>query len=153
MNISPKKMIVGAVLIVVALALFLVLKPDASKDEGGLSGQTVAIPTGAGGAVTGKNGQEPEPAKPALPVGPVIRFENGEVVGGVQKIEVSEGDTVRFTVRSDIEDEVHVHGFDVSKEVGPGKPARLDFKAGFTGVFEIELENSGVPIIELQVNP
>lgn len=46
-----------------------------------------------------------------------------------------------------------MHGFDVSKPVWPGEPAHFDFEAGITGVFEVELEISAVPIMELQVNP
>lgn len=66
---------------------------------------------------------------------------------------MNQGENVRFTVKSDIEEEVHVHGFDLSEDVGPGQPARFNFKPGFTGIFEVELEHSAVQIVELQVNP
>jgi hypothetical protein len=33
---------------------------------------------------------------------------------------------------------VHLHGYDIEKEVAPGKPARFDFKATNEGAFEIE---------------
>jgi hypothetical protein len=54
---------------------------------------------------------------------------------------------------SDVEDEVHVHGYDVSKEVAAGGTAKFSFPAEITGVFEVELEQTAVPIANLQVNP
>jgi hypothetical protein len=60
---------------------------------------------------------------------------------------------VRFTVTSDVAEEVHVHGYDILKEVAPGAPARFRFEATFEGIFEVELERSGEPILELRVEP
>jgi len=152
MSFSPKKTVVGAILVVVALGLFLIIKPDESKNEDPGTRETPVAVTGPSGATSAKP-KTKEPAPPRRPSAPVFEVKDGQPVGGVQKLEVNEGDDVRFTVKSDAEEEVHVHGFDVSEPVGPGKPARFDFKAGFTGIFEVELEHSAVPIIELQVNP
>ncbi len=153
MNFSPKKMVAGAVLVIVALGLFLVIKPDNSKDTDPGSQRPPAATTGAPGTTPTVPGKKKRPAPSRGPSGPVVEVKGGQPVGGVQKLDVNEGGDVRFTVKSDVDEEVHVHGFDVSKPVGPGKPARFDFEAGFTGIFEVELENSAVPIIELQVNP
>jgi hypothetical protein len=57
------------------------------------------------------------------------------------------------TVRSDVADEIHVHGYDVTGNAAPGKPARVAFEADLVGRFEIELENRGVQIGELTVRP
>ena len=83
----------------------------------------------------------------------VIRTRGSEPVGGVQEIEVEKGERIRFEVRSDTEDEVHVHGYDVSEEVGPDRPAEFSFPADIEGIFEVELEHVGVPIAELKVEP
>jgi hypothetical protein len=66
---------------------------------------------------------------------------------------VKAGDRVRFVVQADAPEEVHVHGYDISKDVGPGQNARFNFVADLEGIFEIELENSGVQIVELVVEP
>jgi len=74
--------------------------------------------------------------------------------GSVQKIEAKEGDTVSFQVESpDKTQEVHVHGYNLMQDAGPGKPAKFSFKANITGRFEIEFEEAGQQIGELTVNP
>jgi hypothetical protein len=35
----------------------------------------------------------------------------------------------------------------------PGKPARYVFRANIEGIFEVELEEAGVQLIKLQVDP
>ena len=54
-------------------------------------------------------------------------------------------------VRSDVADEVHLHGYDLAAEVAPGQPAQIRFRADDVGEFELELEERGVPIAELVV--
>ena len=56
-------------------------------------------------------------------------------------------------VRSDVADEVHVHGYDLMADVAPGKPVRIEFTANLTGRFEIELEDRGKQIAQLTVLP
>jgi hypothetical protein len=73
--------------------------------------------------------------------------------GGIQRPEVEQGNRVTLIVRSDVADEVHLHGYDLSADAGPGKTARIVFTADVPGRFEIELEERGVQIAELTVNP
>lgn len=82
-----------------------------------------------------------------------IRVNADEPVGGVQKLEVRKDQRVRFTVTSDQPEEVHVHGYDVTKHVGPATPARFDFPAAIEGIFEVELEGVAAQILSLTVNP
>lgn len=152
MDFSPKKMVVGAILVVVALGLFLVLKPDSNNEETGAP-QAAATLTGPTGTGTPVPEERKRPVPAPRPKVPLVEIKDGQPIGGIQELVAREGDSIRFAVKSDVFEEVHVHGFDESKPVGPGEPARFDFKAGFTGIFEVELENSAVPIMELQVNP
>jgi heme/copper-type cytochrome/quinol oxidase subunit 2 len=71
----------------------------------------------------------------------------------VTELEFSEGETVRFRVRSDTADHVHVHGYDLMKDVVPGKTTTMSFKATITGIFEIEFEDAGKEIGRLKVEP
>jgi hypothetical protein len=64
-----------------------------------------------------------------------------------------QGETVRFRVRSDTAEEVHVHGYDIKKELAPNKTVSLSFKATITGIFEIELEHSATQLASLKVLP
>ena len=56
-------------------------------------------------------------------------MKGGKPVGGVEKITVKKGDRLRFTVTSDVADEIHVHGYDFKKEVPAGGTVRFDFPA------------------------
>jgi FtsP/CotA-like multicopper oxidase with cupredoxin domain len=87
------------------------------------------------------------------PSGRVIRVKGGQPVGGVKDITVKQGDVIRLTVTSDAPEEVHLHGYDIAKDVGPGQPAVFVVPAKINGVFEVELEKSAVQIAKLTVEP
>ena len=72
-----------------------------------------------------------------------------EVAG--RRVRVSRGEKVRIQVEADHAEEVHVHGYDLKKDVAPGKPAVIEFTADAPGVFEVELEEAALKLFELQV--
>ena len=85
--------------------------------------------------------------------GPVaINVVNGKPQGGIQKITVKKGQPVRFTVHSDVADEIHVHGYNFHKDVKKGGSVSFDFPATIDGIFVIELESRSEQIASLQVN-
>ena len=55
-----------------------------------------------------------------------------------RKVEVATGDRVHLSVTSDHADEVHVHGYDIEKEVSAGGTVTMDFTADIPGQFEVE---------------
>jgi hypothetical protein len=85
--------------------------------------------------------------------GPTIVIRNGEPVGGIEELEYSAGDEIRFQVESDVADEVHVHGYDLMEDVSAGGEVAFDFAAEIEGIFEVELEGRKEQIAELRVNP
>jgi hypothetical protein len=105
--------------------------------------------TGGNSAGT-TQGKEKPTAKPAIET---IAIRNGVPVGGVQELEYGSGEQVQFRVRSDAADEVHVHGYDLSKDVAAGGAVSFSFPADIEGIFEVELEERGEQIAELRVNP
>ena len=89
------------------------------------------------------------------PAGPTeirIVVVNGAPKGGIVRENVKKGDRVVLIVRSDVADHVHLHGYDIKRDVAPGQPARLPFKATIPGRFEVELEDRGVPIADISVS-
>jgi heme/copper-type cytochrome/quinol oxidase subunit 2 len=82
----------------------------------------------------------------------VIHVVGGKPQGGIQKITVNKGQPVRFTVKSDVSDEIHVHGYNFHKDVKKGGSVSFDFPATIDGIFVIELESRGEQIASLQVN-
>ncbi|MBK5111583.1 MAG: hypothetical protein JJE10_09550 [Thermoleophilia bacterium] len=151
---SRQKTIFAAIAVVaVAIVLFAVLKPGDSDDDpatGTAAPANSATPATTGGQ--GTNDEEPG-GRTAPPKVPTVVFKNGKPVGGVLGIEVKKGEPIRLRVRSDVADEVHVHGFDISRDVPAGGTVSFYFPADITGIYEAEMEHLGVQVAELQVNP
>jgi hypothetical protein len=93
------------------------------------------------------------PPPPPAPTEIRIVVANGAPKGGIVRETVDQGDRVVLVVRSDVADHVHLHGYDVMRDVAPGKPARLPFRATIPGRFEVELEDRGVQIADITVQP
>jgi plastocyanin len=133
----------GAVAVVVVLFIVLAGGDDDSSNNGTTAAtqtQTATTQTTTTNTVT-------------VPAAEEIVVRNGKPVGGVQELEFDHGDQVRFVVRSDVADEVHVHGYDKSEDVPANGSVRFSFPADIEGVFEIELEGRKEQIAELRVNP
>ena len=118
-----------------AVVAFVLARPEQGSDK-------ADDPSTNAGQTTPAQGDDARPtatAESAPPPPPTeIRLNGGEVQGGAQEIEARAGSTVRFVVISDVPDDIHLHGYDVEKEVAPGKPARFRVEADLEGVFEIE---------------
>ncbi|HEX4670483.1 MAG TPA: hypothetical protein VH275_10990 [Solirubrobacterales bacterium] len=125
MNAKAARVLAGIVVIVVAIVLLVVLKKDDSSGESDSASGTV----------------------------PTIVVKNGKPVGGIRDLSYKKGDQIHFKVQSDVADEVHVHGYDLMKDVKAGGTIAFDFPATIEGVFEAELEGRKEQIIELRVNP
>jgi hypothetical protein len=115
------------------------------------NGKSSSPSTTTAQSTTGK-AESPNPPT-ARPKPAAIEVRNAKPVGGVERLEYTKGDQVRFVVRSDVADEIHVHGYDIKKDVTAGGQVSFDFPAKIEGVFEVELESRSEEIAELRVNP
>ena len=107
---------------------------------------TTRTPTPAGTDAQPTLSQEPTGSVPAPgpkpePAVETIAVVNGEPQGGVHEITVNKDDTVQFKVDSDAADEIHLHGYDIEKDVAPGGQVGFKFTADIEGIFEIEIED------------
>jgi len=134
---------------VVALVAFLVVALNKSSDSDKSDSSQSTQQAGSPEAATSK----PKESKPSKPEIPTIVIRGGQPVDGVAELTVNQGEEVRFKVKSDVADEVHLHGYDISKEVSAGGSVTFDFPAEIEGIFEVELEERAVPIAELAVEP
>jgi hypothetical protein len=111
---------------------------------------SAATPTGTPTPTTAPGetpAETPEPTPTPKPQPPLVTR------GKVTKLRFEQGETVRFRVRSDVADHVHIHGYDLMKDVTPGRTITFSFPADITGIFEIELEDRGEEIAQLRVDP
>ena len=142
---TPGRIALLASLAVVAVVAFIILKPsDSSETPSSATSST-------GGSTTSPTSAGSE--KPSPPPIPNVRVKGGKPVGGIQDLTFGKGDTVRFAVTSDVADEVHVHGYDVHKDVRPGRTIEFRFPARIDGEFVVELESRGEEIASLKVTP
>ncbi len=77
----------------------------------------------------------------------------GAPEGGIVRETVDRGDRVVLVVFSDVADEVHLHGYDISRDVSAGGTVRIQFTANVPGRFEVELEERGIQVADLTVEP
>jgi hypothetical protein len=82
-----------------------------------------------------------------------VRVVGGVPEGGIVRKTVDKGDVVVLVVSSDVADHVHLHGYDIMRDVAAGGTARIRFRATLPGRFEVELEDRGVQIADLTVEP
>jgi hypothetical protein len=138
---STMRVVLGIGVVVVAVVLLVVL-----KDNGG-GNSNEKTTTGAASGGQGSTGS----AQAAIPT--IVIDKSGKPVGGIAEISVEEGEEVRFEVKSAVADEVHMHGYDIMKDVKAGGSVSFDFPATIEGIFEAELEGRKEQILELTVNP
>jgi FtsP/CotA-like multicopper oxidase with cupredoxin domain len=77
---------------------------------------------------------------------------NRQVTPPPARIAVAKGQTVRITVRTDVTDVVHVHGYDKSAALMPDKPATIEFVADQDGVFQVETHGTKLQLFQLAVS-
>jgi hypothetical protein len=138
MRSNRGRIAVLAAVVAVAVALFVVLRSDEEESP---------APAPTTRQTTTPKIKSPKPQTETITV------RGGKPVGGVRELSFESGERVRFVVRSDVADEVHVHGYDLTKDVEAGGSVKFNFKAKLEGVFEVELESRKEPIAELKVRP
>jgi hypothetical protein len=82
-----------------------------------------------------------------------VNVVNGKPQGGVKTYKVKKGGHVHLVVKSDVADEVHVHGYNFHKDVPKGGSVTFDFPAKIDGGFIIELEGAKETLANLAVEP
>lgn len=136
-------------LVVGVLAVCCLLGGCGGGDEGGGTATTTAATSTSSGGATSST----EAASTAGFSGVVVeaKVTGNQVETASRRVRIDLGQKVRVHVEADRAEEVHVHGYDLKGDVAPGKPAVIDFTANVPGVFEVELEESGLKLFELQV--
>jgi hypothetical protein len=134
-----RRLLSVAAALVVAAVMFVALRPDDSDKQSSTPTMTTTPTTTV----------PPPPPAPPPPARVRIVVKGGKPVGGVRSVTVAKGRRVVLVVGSDVSEEVHLHGYNVMRDVAPGKPVRLAFRATIVGTVEVELEHSGVPLARI----
>jgi hypothetical protein len=146
---TAQRFILLAVGVVVLVVGFVLFSPGGDTgDQGAATTATAPVATGDVPATTTGPATRPAPAATTI----VVR--GGKPVGGITTITVKKGDRMRIVVTSpDTTDEVHLHGYDIKRELAAGGRVTFSFTATAEGIFEMELESSATQIAKLVVQP
>lgn len=126
---NTRTALIGAGLVVAAVVLFIVLGGDSDSSSDSSTTDAAEVPT-------------------------IVVNSQGKPVGGIADLTYTKGDRIHFKVKVPFEEEIHLHGYDVAKEVPKGGgTVTYDLPAEIEGVFEAELEGRGEQILELKVEP
>jgi plastocyanin len=139
-------------LVAVVLLSVVIAAAGCGKDPSTGSPDSPPTPTGTTASASATTSATPRSTLPPG-VDQLVRItvRDGEVSGVPSRVKVAAGSTVQLRVDSDVADEVHLHGYDKSVDVEPGRTARLTFTASISGLFEVELESRGLRLTQLQV--
>jgi len=131
----------------VAVLAVVVLSGGEDEEERAASGAT-PTPTPTVTPTATRVPQELEPRSTPEPSQPPLL-----TAGKERDLTFTQGDRVRFRVRTDAPEEVHVHGYDVERAVPAGETVTVAFDADVVGIFEVELHGSGEPLGRLRIEP
>ena len=121
----------------------------AADDDAGASDDaaTTTSPSAtAGGSASSGEATETEQA-----VEISVAVTDGKVEPKPRRVEVAKDSQVRLIVTSDVDDELHVHGYEVEAELEAGRPATVELVADQTGIFEVETHESELELLQLEV--
>ena len=137
--------LLAAAAVVAVVAIIIIGSGGDDNNDSTTAAQTTPAATATGtGTVT-----TPAP-KPSIQV---ITIKNGKAVGGVQTVTVKKGDRARFKVESDADHEIHLHGFDIAKDVKAGGSVTYNVKTDAPGIYEFEIEDTQTKIGQVKVEP
>lgn len=80
-----------------------------------------------------------------------MEFVDGEVLGP-HVFEVELGESIDIWIGSDVDDEMHVHGYDLTYDLEAGEPFHLSFVADVPGIFEVEVHTGHTLLFEVEVS-
>jgi hypothetical protein len=146
------RLLIAAAGIAAAVVLFLVFRPDGGDDDSANPPPPPTPATTTTRETRTRSVPPPPTPKPAIVQVPIV-VRGGRPVGGIKRATVAQDRVVVLVVRSDVADHVHLHGYDIMRDVAPGSPARLRFRATIPGRFEAELEDRGLQIADITVRP
>lgn len=94
------------------------------------------------------------PATKIRSAGPTtIVVKDGVPLGGTHLLTYRKGTLINLTVRSDVADEVHFHGYDIHKDIAPGRPVHFLIRATIEGSYPVELEHHAETLAQITVEP
>jgi len=153
MRVILKPVAFVVVSLIVLVALWIYFKPqfpeqqaqDGAKAAGVAAPGAMGVPAGARSAEVGTPSVRADVFD--------LTIKGGKLRSGPEVLQVHQGERVTLNIRSDSRDELHLHGYDLHAQLGPGETASLQFIADRTGRFGMELHKAHSELGALEVYP
>jgi hypothetical protein len=129
-----------------AVAAVLLAAGCASGSDEPAAGTSGAEPSSSSAGVASG---EPNPAKE--PVTVTVSVTDGRVTPKPSRVKIPLGSEVELQITSDVDDEVHVHGFDVEKPLEAGVTTTVELLADEAGLYEVEMHETELELLQLEV--
>ncbi len=124
---------------------------DSTNDAVTTTETTATAPTTTADTTTTTETTQTTPASEAKVI--MVNVVKGVPKGGIQRPTVDKGDKVVLVVRTDSGEAVHLHGYNIEKDVVPGQAVRMPFTANIAGRFEVELHPTDALLAVVEVKP
>jgi len=124
---------------------------DSTNDAVTTTETPATAPTTTADATTTTETTQTTPASEAKVI--MVNVVKGVPKGGIQRPTVHKGDKVVLVVRTDSGEAVHLHGYNIEKDVLPGQAVRMPFTANIAGRFEVELHPTDALLAVVEVKP
>jgi hypothetical protein len=67
------------------------------------------------------------------------------------RVDLSSGERLRLVITVDHDDQVHVHGFEVKRDLTAGEPVTIDLTGGEPGLYEVETHEPELRLLQVLV--
>jgi len=124
---------------------------DSTNDAVTTTETAATAPTTTADTTTTTETTQTTPASEAKVI--MVNVVKGVPKGGIQRPTVHKGDKVVLVVRTDSGEAVHLHGYNIEKDVVPGQAVRMPFTANIAGRFEVELHPTDALLAVVEVKP
>ena len=138
--VKPVAFVVVSLVVLVALWIFFKPQHPELQAQEGARTAGVATPVPMGSASVRDDVFE-------------LSIKGGKLRSGPEVLQVHQGERVTLNIRSDGRDELHLHGYDLHAQLGPGETTSLQFIADRTGRFGMELHKAHSELGALEVYP
>jgi hypothetical protein len=136
----------------ICAAVLLALTGCASgEDTSGTSRTTSAAdtPSPSPSETSGSASATPEQTEQGIEVS--VSVSDGKVRPKPRRVDVEKDSRVRLLVTSDVDDALHVHGYDIEEPLEAGRTTTVEFVADQSGVFEVETHETELELLQLAV--
>lgn len=120
---------------------------DAAEDSPTVLSTAVTSPTAAASTASPAS---PQPTAPQVRT-IAIKVIGRQVIPAPRRVDLRSGERLRLELTSDHDDQVHVHGFEIERDLPANTPVSVDLVGGAPGLYEVETHRPALRVLQIAV--